>query len=245
MKDLVKIGLVRLAKNYYYIGGCILAFAITYWAMTVRPIPQLMSHDATDVAIFISAAIILFFSIFIGLFCGNENEDGILRNKVIVGHTQHEAYFANYLTLVLAAIGMMICWLVGAFASGVPFSFRLLVYFFIAVLYNSAYIAVIYAIVFRTKRQAVGIMISIGWFYMLLTAVLMGNFFYMITEGKEVFQRIIIMAYNMSAVGQCFARTDFVDPGLANPFVQISMSLLVFAIATFCGTLGLKKRDVK
>lgn len=244
MKNLVKIGLVRLSKNVFYILGCVLAFAITYWVLVVRPIPQLVNHSTTDVAILTSAAIVLFFSVFSGLFLGNENEDGILRNKVIAGHTQLEVYFSNYIVLAIAVIGMMICWLLGAIAGGAVVDSRLLIYFFIAVIYNLAYISVIQAIVFRAKKQVTGVMISFAWFYILMTTVLMGNFAYMVTEGQEVAQKIVILIYNMSAVGQCFARTDFSDPGLANGFVQLATSVVVFALATFFGTLRLKKRDI-
>lgn len=245
MKDLIKIGLVRLSKNIYYIAGCVLAVAVTYWILATRPIPQFVNHEAGNIAIFVSAAIILYFSIFCGLFCGNENEDGILRNKVMVGHSQLEVYFSNYITLVIAAIGMMICWLIGAIAGGAALNSKLLEYLFIAFLYNAAYIAIIQAIVFRAKKQVTGVVISFGVFYMLMNAVLMGNFFYMITDGNAALQRIVMVLYNMSAIGQCFARTDFTDPGLADGFVQVAASILVFTVATFLGTLGLKKRDIK
>lgn len=244
MKNLVKIGLFRLSKSFLYIAGCILAFVITCWFLTVRPIPQLVNHDATDVAILLSAAIALYFSAFVGLFMGNENADGILRNKVMVGHTQLQVYFSNYVTFLVAMLGMMVCWFLGALAGGMTISARILAYVVIAVLYNAAYIAVLQAIVFRFKKQVIGISAGLLLFYAFLTSVLMGNFFYMITDGQAALQKIIVVVYNISAVGQCFARTYLADPGLADPVVQILTSVVVCLVATFLGTLGLKKRDI-
>ncbi len=244
MKNLVKIGLIRLSKNLYYILGCILAVVITYWVIVTRPIPQLMRHDVLDVAILLSAAITAYFSAFVGLFIGNENEDGILRNKVMVGHTQPQAYFSSYITFIVALVGMMVCWLLGAFAAGLTISSRLVIYILISFLSNAAYIAVVQAIVFRFKKQVVGIMAGIGLLYVLLTSILMGNFFYMITDRQVVMQKIVTVFYNVSALGQCFARTVLSDPGLANTGIQISVSVIVFLAATFLGTLGLGKRDI-
>lgn len=244
MKDLVKIGLYRLYKNWFYLLGCVLAVLITYWFLTVRPIPQLARQTAEGVAVFISAAIIAFFSIFIGFFMGNETEDGVLRNKVMAGHTQLEVYFGHYITFLIALVGMMVCWLVGAIAGGTRITLSMIVYFIVAFLYNAAYIAIIQAIVFRMKKQLTGILFSLGIFYALVTSVLMGNFIYMISAEQPIVSKVVAVFYNMSAVGQCLARTPFADPGLGETIIQVPISLVMILVASFLGTLGLAKRDI-
>jgi len=100
MKNLVKMGILRLFKNMFYILGCILAFGITVWFLDTRPIPQFAHYSAENVAIILSVVIILFFAMFVGFFIGSENEDGILRNKVMAGHTQLDVYLSHYIVLL-------------------------------------------------------------------------------------------------------------------------------------------------
>lgn len=245
MKDLVRIGLIRLYKNWVYLFGCVLAVAITTWFLQVRPIPQLTHYSAENVAILLSGAIVLFFSFFVGYFIGNEYEDGILRNKVMAGHSQITVYLSHYITLVIAMTVMLACWFVGAMLGGTKISGRLFVYCFVALLYNAAYIAIIQAMVFRLKKQVIGITLSIGFCYFLVTNVLIGNFLFYLVSEQTVLSKVIMIVYNMSALGQCFAKTEMADPGIGATGVQVAVSLVLIAAASFLGTLRLAKRDIK
>lgn len=244
MKNLVKIGLIRLSKNWFYSLGCFLAFVITDWFITVHPIPQLTSYSNENIAILVSAAIVVYFSIFVGLFIGNEYEDGILRNKVMAGHTQVEVYVSHYITLLFALIIMMCFWFLGTIASGTLISLKLMGYCLVAFLYNAAYIAILQAIVFNLKKQTTGILISVGIVYCMISFVLFGNFFYMTFYEQPVISKVIAVIYNMSAMGQCFASTALADSGLGNIRIQIPVSLILIALASFFGTLRLAKRDI-
>lgn len=244
MKNLVKMGFVRLYKNWFYVLGCILAFVITVWFLQTRPIPQLADDDAESVAILLSAAIVLYFSMFVGFFIGNENEDGNLRNKVMAGHSQISVYLSHYIVLVSALVIMLFCWLAGAMVGGAHLQLRLVVYLLVACLYNSAFIAVIMSIVFRLKKQTTGIVIGVGIFYFLTSTVLIGNFIYSVTYDNAFVNNIVVALYNLSPLGQCFARTSLSDPGLAVTGVQVGLSALIIVAALYVGTLGLKKRDI-
>lgn len=244
MKNLIKIGLIRLSKNIYYILGCILAVVITCYFVANCPIIQLAKYGKEAVAIVVSGAIVLFFSFFIGLFIGNENEDGILRNKIMAGHTQVRVYLSHYSTLMIAMTGMLICWLLGAALGGAKIGAELLVYLIVALFYNAAYIAIIQALVFRLKKQTAGIVLSVGFFYVLTNGVLMGNFIYMLTMDYPVVNKLVAIIYNLSALGQCFARTPLADPGMGSAMIQIPVSVALIALATAIGTVGLKKRDI-
>lgn len=247
MKNLVKIGLIRLYKHWFYIVGCILAFVITVWFLETRPIPQLAHHSAESVAILLSGAIIVYFSMFIGIFMGSEAEDGILRNKVMAGHTQLEVYVSHYVTFLLALIGMLVCWFLGAMVGGTQVTADFIEYTCIAFLYNAAYIAIIQAIVFRMKKMVSGVVLGLGIFYFLAANVLISNYIYMVLSdmGQPIMVTLFSVIYNMSAVGQCFARTALADPGLGTTGVQVSVSLGLIVLASLLGTLKLKKRDIK
>lgn len=244
MKNLVKIGLNRLTKSIVYIIGCILAFVITNRFIVACPIPQLAKYDPNSLAILVSGAITIYFSFFVGFFIGNDNEDGILRNKVMVGHSQLSIYFANYITFIVSLAVMMVFWIAGALVSGSKLDSSLLTYIAVSFFANAAFIALVQSIVFRAKKMIIGIVISMGIAYAFVGSVLMGNFFYMITDGQASLQKLVIVIYNISALGQCFARTSMSDPGLAITPVQLGVSLALIIAASFIGTLGLKKRDI-
>lgn len=244
MKNLLKIGFTRLFRNIYFISGCILAVLITCIFLRECPIPQLQHYRSETVAIVLSGAVVLFFSVFVGLFIGNENEDGVLRSKVMAGHTQNEVYMSHYITLLTAMAVMMVCWFAGALAGGAKFGTEMLVYLAVALLYNAAYIAVVQALVFRIRKQVTGIVLTVGLFYLLVNCVLFGNLFYMITAENSFMNSVVVIVYNLSALGQCFARTDLSDPGLGETIIQIPVSLLVAGAALAAGTAGLKKRDI-
>lgn len=244
MKNLVKIGLTRLYKKKFYIVGCVLAFAITLWFLKAGPIPQLVKYSADTVALLLSAAITLYFSLFTGLFMGNETEDGILRNKVMAGHSQVTVYLSHYVTLLIAMVGMFVCWLLGAIAGGTVITSKVLLNICIVLLANAGYIAVVLAICFRIKKQVVGIIIGICIFYILVTTVLVNNYVYMISCGTPA-EKLMTVVYNISAVGQCFAVSDFVDEGLRVPLLQLLVSVTVALLATLAGTCKLAKRNIK
>ena len=245
MKNLIKIGLIRLYKNLFYLVGCILAFAITYWFLVTRPIPQLADYSEESVAILLSGAIVAFFSMFIGIFLGSETEDGILRNKVMAGHTQNSVYVCHYITFLIALIGMMFFWLLGAIVGGTKVTTGFIGYIVIAFLYNAAFIAVIQAIVFHMKKMVTGIICSLAIFYFLVSGVLLGNFVYMVlSETKPAAAKLFSVIYNMSAVGQCFSRTAMADSELSSTGIQVPTSLGLIILALFLGTLRLKKREI-
>lgn len=247
MNNLIKIGLIRLYKYWFYIIGCILAFVITYWFLVTRPIPQLADEAPQSVANFLCGAIVAYFSLFIGIFMGSESEDGILRNKVMAGHTLLEVYVSHYITFLIALLGMLLCWFAGAVAGGTKVTADFIGCVFVAFLYNAAYIAVIQAITFRMKKTVTGVVCGLGIFYLLVTSVLMGNYVYMVLSetGRSVATTIFSVIYNMSALGQCFARSSLADPELGSLAVQIPTSVVLIGLAFFAGTLKLKKREIK
>lgn len=244
MKKLIKMDFLRLQKSALLLVCDILAMIITWWFVKNKPIPQLADEDINTLAILASAGITFFFSIFTGILFGSEREEGILRNKIMAGHSQKEIFFSQYIVL-LVAMGEMTCfWFIGALAGGARIDGQFFLYVVVSLVFNSAFIALVQAICFRAKKQVTGVVVSLAVFYFFSFGILIENFLYMITEGNPVPQFIIAVIYNISAVGQCFARTTLADPGLANTVLQLVVSLAVMGVALFAGTVNIAKRDV-
>jgi len=244
MKDLVKIDLYRLGRHKLYWAGCLLALGFTAWFLLVRPIPQLEKYEAEKVAILLNAGISFYFSFFVGLFLGSEWADGILRNKVMAGHSQKAVLGGHYLSLLAALGGMTLSWLLGALAGGVALSGSLLFFCLKSLMFNAAFIAVLQAICFRLRKQSQGIIFTGTIFYMTFVGTLAGNLLYSISMGRPVLHKIVALLYNTSAIGQCFAGSGLADEGLNNPLLQIPVSLLLMAGALLLGSLGLNKRSI-
>ena len=245
MKNLVKIGVIRLYKNIFYIVCCVLAFLITEWFISVGPVPQLAKYGATTNAIVVSAGIIFFFALFTGMFFGGERESGILRNQVMAGYSQNKIFFARYITLLIALAVMNLFWILGAVVGGAKLEAEMLRYIGIEFLYNAAAIAVILAICSRTKKQINGIVISLGIAYLCVTGVLVGNYIYSITaDVSGTVSTIVAYIYNLSPVGQCFARSGIGDEGIQTLWVQLLASLTVLVLGFFFGTFKVSKSDV-
>ena len=244
MRSLIKINLIRLYKNTFYIVACILAFIITYWFMTVKPIPQLANKEPLVSAILLSSGIVFFFSIFAGLFFGNEREDGIIRNKLIAGHSMLTIYFSQYITLCIAMLIMMVFWLVGAIVAGMPINSDTILYTLIAILFNAATLSIIESVVIRVKKQIIGVLASMFIIYIFLQSVFVGNFLNMITYENKVANTIVVVIYNISSIGQCFARSGMGDPEINNTFIQIMVSVIVMVISFLLGTMKLSKTEI-
>ena len=213
--------------------------------MLAQPIPQLAKHEPETVAILLCTAISFFFSFFVGLFIGSERSDGLLRNKVMAGHSQKRIFLAHYLTLFTAVLVMQLCWLLGALAAGAALQGRLIRFFCIALLLHAAYIALLLAICFRLKKNALPL--SLGLYFILFTVMEAAAILYRysISEGAPALGRAMAILYNISPIGQCVARCSFVYPDLSRAPLQISVSLAVLGLALFAGTLRLNKRNIE
>ena len=62
----------------------------------------------------------LFIAIFVSIFIGKEHSQGIIRNKIIVGHSRISIFLANLIISIIASILCEIVYLVLVFLIGIP-----------------------------------------------------------------------------------------------------------------------------
>lgn len=119
----------------------------------------------------------LVFSIYISLFLGAEIGDGVLRNKLVVGHTRVHVYLANFLTCFLACLCFLAVWLlaglpglrtIGPFGMGWT---GYAVYVCLAVGVTAAFTAVFTFVGTMCNNKALTVVVTlVVWLAMLLAA---------------------------------------------------------------------------
>ena len=119
MSKLLRANLVRLRKNRIF---WLAFFLLTAWG-AVQRIGIRMDIEAhyLDETFWIDALLIgIVLSVFISLFVGTEFEDGTIRNKIIMGHTRSEIYFANVSVCIIAGWLMCLGCLISSLLVGIP-----------------------------------------------------------------------------------------------------------------------------
>ena len=119
MGKLLRANLVRLRKNRIF---WLAFFLLTVWG-AVQRIGIRMDIEAhyLDETFWIDALLIgIVLAVFISLFVGTEFEDGTIRNKIVMGHTRSEIYFANVIVCIIAGWLMCLGCLISSLLVGVP-----------------------------------------------------------------------------------------------------------------------------
>ena len=244
MLKLVKANIIRLNSNFLYTIGAVLAFICTFFFVKEEPISQLARLGEDRSMMVVSFAIILFFSIFTGLFIGEEYSDGVIRNKVLAGHSQTAVYISDYLALLVGLLIMEAAWFLGGVAAGVSITGDLLVFTLISILYNAAYLGIMMAIAFRVKAMVAAAVTGLILFYALINGGLVLNF--LVSNATGAALGILKVLYNTSAFGQLFLQVGFMDAEISlGSAAQILFSIVLLALTVFAGTFHLEKRDLK
>lgn len=111
--------------------------------------------------------------IFISLYLGAEFDDKTIRNKLIVGHTRGEVFFANYLTCIVATmlllIGMMLFSGIAGFIffrefmmSGLEMAFLLLCCILVTAVCSAIYVAISMNVQSRSTSVVISMVLILG-----------------------------------------------------------------------------------
>ena len=246
MFNIYKGNLIRLVKNYLFIGGCILALGITFLIAAGKfPLDFLQNGLPQDRMFFASVAMVLYFSFFSTIFISVEYHDGIIRNRVITGFSQTKVYAASLLAQYSAVLIMTACYLLGGLLGGVKFNADLWTKIGIFILSLIGYVTVTNAIAFRVKKVVLSTILTMMLFNMCFNCVMFGNAILSFMENETAL-KIGKIIYNIHSLGQWFSLTpfsfDFTNPGFG---VMVALSVGVIVIASTLPMIGLKKRELK
>lgn len=244
MKNLYKANLRRLAGNVYFIGGCVIAMLITYlFTAKIFSISFLGGLPGEGRMYFVSAAMVVFFTIIIPIFTNMEYTDGTIRNKIIAGYSQKEIYLSLLFTYLTLALIMWGCYMAAGLAGGAKLGGGYLASNLVVLLAVANYIATMQFLSFRIRNLIAAVIAAMMVMNLCFNSVLFGNAMLTFSEGSV--QKVLSILYNFSAFGQWFSRTGFADditnPGTA---VQILLSLVIVTGLSMLGILGIDKRDL-
>ena len=246
MIRLYKSNMMRLFKNYFFLGGCAIALVLTL--MTVKHkldsvFVFLKGGSPEGIMFFMSAAMVAFFTIFTVIYTNTEYSNGVIRNKITAGFSQTQIYLSHLLTHISAALIMCVFYVLGGVIGGARYKayyFKANIAFMLALF---AYIAVINLIAMRLKNVVVAIVLAMAVLNISFNMVLFGNLVVTALKGKALFIGAVI--YNISALGQWFVYTGFADEEVNPGFlVQLALSVIIFVLVTLIGLIKINKRDL-
>lgn len=129
MRNLLSANFTRLRKDLlFWLGIAVMAgYAVLMLISWYRTNQIILQSDRPDMAmgmdqfLFSFAGLIgILLAAFTGLFLGTEYSDGVLRSKLIVGHSRSAVYLSNLSAAVIASFLMCLTYIVIMLAVGIP-----------------------------------------------------------------------------------------------------------------------------
>ena len=245
MNNLIKANFIRIIKNPLYEISCVLALLITVW-FTAFGDKMTIFHMGTkeEFAIFIGAGTLAFSAVFVAGFMNFEYSEGVIRNKVTAGHNQWEIFLSNVVSQIQVNMLMLGFWIIGALMGGAHVTQRSFYAVVTALFYNIAFVCIMAALGMRVRNQILASSIGIVVFFVLTNGFLVGNALVAFSEG--IVQKVFVIFYNLSPVGQWFANSWYgvmleMNPGF---FTSVLLSVIVSIAAVLLGGIRLNKREL-
>lgn len=209
-----------------------------------------------------------FLAIFGSMFLGTEYSDGTMRNKLVTGARRTTVYFSNYLTVLFAALMMLIVWIIAALI-GVPVLgfFRmppifLMAYFFIAVGMVASLCAIITFVCMHSTNKSTTVVLSAMLFLGLLVfafalmyalnqqemisgitaeAEFIPNPNYVAGVKRDVYEFILDVLPTGQGIQMAFAEID--EP--ARMVRMMVSSIVIAVVVNLIGMLTYNRKDLK
>lgn len=265
---------LRRDKLFWLCMAAILVYAVVFMLNGCRQATLDMTefgYGLDNYYFHFAISIGAFVAVFSSMFLGTEYSDGTIRNKVIVGHTRTNIYLANLIVTFVAALLMMLVWIVGAMV-GIPTlgtwkmgAGQLFTYLLIAVLFVAALSAIFTLINSLSSNKAVTVIVSLLLF---LGQLLFANMIYNSLSQPEMTSSIVITANGMD-FGEPSPNPNYVSGmtrtlyefildflptgqgaqmaflGIANPVRMILSSVFITVSVTLCGTFFFRRKNLK
>lgn len=274
MIKLLNAGFERLRKNKIFwlltifsIGIALFMIYTKYSDMKkydeIIEVEQLLLNYSTMIGILMA--------IFTSLFLGVEYSDGVIRNKISIGHKRTNIYLSNLIIVTVTSLFSYILFMIVVSAIGIPLfgkftmeisSFlKLIGCVFVTILsYSSIFTLIAMAISNKTIIAIVCIMISFGMMFVALTCLNVLNTPKFIQEASQVneemkFEKVPNPKYpSKSKKKVCQALVDIIPAGqmfqiagrtISNLNVLPLYSLGIFIVFTNAGIFLFKKKELK
>ena len=214
------------------------------------------------------------FALVISMRLGTEFEEHTIRNKLIVGYSRTQVYFAEYITCMVASVILMGIMLLVSTAFGLFLSLEfqvgwheLVLLLFCCVLIASVFSAMFTAISMNVGSKAASLVVSIVFlFAILLVASFCIN---ALAEEPMTYSNIVITAENGVQFGDLIENPAYIDGMQRTVYELIAdilptgqviqmnnleferaarwpvFSLIMLIIATVAGYIPFRKRDIR
>lgn len=123
MNNLIAANFIRIKKSkLLWAGMALMALLAAVMSFTqYREAAAYGVETSLDKVFFVYAVpISILTAVFSSIFLGAEYSDGVIRNKIIIGHGRMEIYFASFFSLFTAAMLYCLAFLAGAAVVGIP-----------------------------------------------------------------------------------------------------------------------------
>lgn len=253
MGKLVKANVARLLKDQFLYVCFVIAVVMTY-IVTKADMELATLHGLTqnDCMVVVSGAIFGFLAVFVPVFEGVEYGNGVIRNKIIMGHSQKDVYFAHLIANIVIIVAVELLWLVTGVVSGADFNLELLTYAVSMFFSNLAFASIVTCLLMRTQNTVVTVIVSALLFYVSFMSCLITN--YIVSHGSGVIKKISIVLENINPVGQWFTHTLMCNDHYAPAggelisfgiMPQIMIAVLIIAGFTAIGIFKIEDRNLK
>ena len=122
MYKLLKANFFRLVKNKIFWGIVIITILIASFILfnTILNHQGETKEGIDNILVMYIHFIGIFIAIFTSLFVGTEYSDGALRNKIVIGHSRKNIYFANMMTSIVVGICIELIYMLVITIVGIP-----------------------------------------------------------------------------------------------------------------------------
>lgn len=276
MNKLLSAGFTRLRKDKVMWGAmaAMLLYSVIYMLNGCRQatLNTMAEYNySLDNYYFHYAMLIgMFCCVVTGMFLAPEYGEGILRNKLVVGHSRSAVYLSNLILSFSSSVLLLVMWLIGALA-GVPalgfwkMGSGVLLYLAVSICYLAAFSAIYTFIGMLVSHKPMAEVGSLLFFFVLL---FLGSSLYQALQQPEFNNNIIVTledgmtmgnptpnpAYltgttreiyqflaDFLPTGQCIQMFDL---NLAHPLRMILSSLFIAAAATAGGVFLFGKKNL-
>ena len=214
------------------------------------------------------------FALFISMRLGTEFEEHTIRNKLIVGYSRTQVYFAEYITCMVASVILLGIMLLVSTSFGLFLSLEfqsgwheLVLLIFCCVLIASVFSAMFTAISMNVGSKAASLVVSIVFLFAILSVA--SFCINALAEGPVVYSDVVITAEDGVQFGDLIENPAYIDGMQRTVYELIAdilptgqviqmnnleferaarwpvFSLIMLIIATVAGYIPFRKRDIR